>query len=55
MTPKMEKPEKLPRIIEQDPWLMQAADDIIARQNRFRTKLSPEALRSLQLHMNIWV
>jgi len=35
----MENPEKLPKIIEQDPWLKQAADDIIARHNRFSAKL----------------
>jgi len=35
----MENSEKLPKLIEQDPWLMQAANDIIARHNRFRSKL----------------
>jgi len=36
----MENSEKLPRIIEQDPWLAQAATDIIARHNRFVSKLN---------------
>jgi len=31
--------EKLPRIIQLDPWLEQVADDIIARHERFKTKL----------------
>ena len=35
----MENSEKLPKIVEQDPWLMQAANDVIARHNRFRSKL----------------
>jgi len=35
----MENPDKLPRIIEQDPWLEQAAADIIARHDRFSSKL----------------
>ncbi len=35
-----ENPSKTPRIIEQDPWLEQAKDDIIARLGRFKTKLS---------------
>lgn len=35
----MENSEKLPKLVEQDPWLMQAANDIIARHNRFRSKL----------------
>ena len=32
--------EKLPRIIELDPWLIQATDDIIARLQRFKDKLN---------------
>ena len=36
----MENSDKLPRIIEQDPWLEQAADDIIARHDRFSSKLN---------------
>ena len=34
-----EDSRELPRIIEQDPWLEQAAGDIIARHDRFVAKL----------------
>jgi len=36
----MENADKLPRIIELDPWLEQAATEIIARHDRFTSKLN---------------
>jgi 1,4-alpha-glucan branching enzyme len=36
----MENSEKLPRLVEQDPWLEQATSDIIARHDRFLSKLN---------------
>ena len=35
----MKNKEKLPRLIELDPWLEQAAGEITARHNRFIAKL----------------
>ncbi len=36
----MENSDKLPKIVEQDSWLQPALADIIARQNRFTSKLA---------------
>lgn len=36
----MENSEKIPRLVEQDPWLEQATSDIIARHDRFSSKLN---------------
>ena len=36
----MDNIEKLPKIVEQDSWLEPATADIIARHNRFTSKLS---------------